>query len=342
MKRKGFSTELWYPATDFSELPNVKAIPLYDTGIKALKRIINEKSLDPLQDIIITHGSWKFATRWGGWLKKRGFKWIYVPQGMLEPWAMQQKRLKKKLYFTVIEKKIAAKADVIRAVSLTEMKNLQTLFPNSLVQFIPNGVAIDEGMKERYLKMHEKTRYLFLSRLHHKKNVVALAKAWLASTINNDPAFELLIAGPDQGELEKLNSLLRHSSNMKYIGSVYGAQKRQILDESDFYILPSFSEGLPSALLEAMGAGVIPIITEGCNIPDVFNYDLGARITTEKENITKVLEETSKWNFTVMQDKSKRNMEFISHHYSINAITSMQLELLNRVLPAATITSNDM
>jgi glycosyltransferase involved in cell wall biosynthesis len=128
---------------------------------------------------------------------------------------------------------------------------------------------------------------------------------------------------------------------MKYIGSVYGEQKNEVFNKSDFYILPSFSEGLPSAMLEAMGFGLIPIITEGCNFPDAFIHNLGVRITTEKDSIRKTLEETSAWDRTIMHEKSNKNRDFIRLHYSINAITKMQMELFNKILPPYSIAGDN-
>lgn len=338
LKTMGFHVELWYPATDFSVPENVAAIPLSSIRKKTLEDLRRTKKLNPLTDIIITHGAWQYPTRWGAWLHAKGHKWIYVPHGMLEPWAMQQKRTKKKIYFSFIEKKLGAKADVIRAVSIPELENLQILFPASAIKFIPNGATIHDEHKGEPSEKKIKARYLFLSRLHHKKNILSLAEAWVASSLNNDPDFELLIGGPDQGELVKLNIFLEKSSNMKYVGSVYGDGKTEILNKSDFYILPSFSEGLPSALLEGMGYGLIPIITEGCNFPDVFIHELGAKITTDKENIKKVLEETAFWDTAQRQDKSKRSKRYIQQHYSIDAITKLQTDLFSEILPRQVVT----
>ena len=278
----GYEVELWFPKTSVEIPADVSAVMIADTKLDTLKRLIVERNLNPKTDVVITHGVWQFPTRWGSYLKSQGYKWVYVPQGMLEPWPLQQKWLKKKIYFNFSEKNMVRKADLIRAVSTPELANLIIKFPGKRIEFIPNGV------KTPYLTIqptnHSNPRiYLFLSRLHQKKNVVTLAQAWLSSTLNQDPNAQLVIAGPDQGELPGLNEIIHQTSNIKYVGSVFGQEKYELFQNSHFFVLPLFSEGLPSSLLEAMAYGLIPIISPGCNLPDVGKYKLGWMIgTTER------------------------------------------------------------
>jgi glycosyltransferase involved in cell wall biosynthesis len=327
----GIETELWYPEKAFKCPIGVTGIGLPLLTIKELKNIVIKRNLDPSKDIIVTHGAWKYPTRWGAWLKRKGFRWVYVPQGMLEPWSMKQKWLKKQVYFNLIEKKLATKADAIRAVSFPESENLKALMKHSIIKFIPNGVLVEE--RETAINRERITRrsYLFLSRLHHKKNVVTLAEAWLKSRLNNDEFCELLIAGPDQGELEKLMPLVKRSRNIRYIGSVYDENKKEVLEKCTFYVLPSFSEGLPSSLLEAMSYGLIPVISEGCNLPEVFTQNLGIKVGTNVESIRSVLDETVTWKAQTITDIGLKSRQFIKRNYSIESITDLQMMLFKEL-----------
>jgi glycosyltransferase involved in cell wall biosynthesis len=224
---------------------------------------------------------------------------------------------------------LAKKADLIKAVSRPESISLQAFFSPAKISFIPNGVTV--GQDPDLQSKQPIRRYLFLSRLHAKKNVVALAAAWTRSTLNNDKTCELLIAGPDQGELEKLSPYLRQSTNVKYIGSVYDDQKSELLRQCSFYILPSFSEGLPTALLEAMGYGLIPIITENCNLPEVFSNALGIKITTEEDDIKKELEQTTLWDTQKISSTGMRAKQFVANNYSLEAITNVQVSIFTKL-----------
>lgn len=330
---QGIQTEIWYPDTAFEKLPHVTNIGLDSLSTKNLQNLIISRKLNPESDIIITHGVWKYPTRWGAWLKSRGFSWMYVPQGMLEPWSLEQKWVKKKLYFLLIEKRMASRADKIRAVSLPESDNLKSLFRHSSITFIPNGVNISLESPNFQVKQSPR-RYLFLSRLHHKKNIVGLAEAWLQSILNNNKGYELLIAGPDQGELEKLKPLLLQSSNMHYLGSVYGEKKKELFNQCTFFILPSFSEGLPSSLLEAMSFGLIPIVSDGCNLPDIFLRNLGIKTDTSRESITEAILQSINWDFQKITDTGMMNRYYIKDKYSIESISILQMEHFSHLLAA--------
>jgi glycosyltransferase involved in cell wall biosynthesis len=327
LKEKGVKTELWYSGEKQVTSEDVIPVNFSDPGYKTLESLILTRQLNPDNDLIITSGVWRFPTKWGAFLKAKGFQWIFVPQGMLEPWPLRQKWLKKKIYFSLVEKRQAINATVIRAVSKPEEINLKRLFPNNRIEYIPNGVQVTSKNINHRLKRRNVTGYLFLSRLHHKKNIIALAQAWVSSKLNNNPLFQLIIAGPDQGELIKLQQTLSMSGNMSYVGLVKGATKEALFDNATFYVLPSFSEGLPSALLEAMASGIIPIITEGCNFPDVFEHKIGVKITTEKSSIQYALENTSLWDSDTILEKSRQCRELIQSEYSLEAVTNKQIRI---------------
>jgi glycosyltransferase involved in cell wall biosynthesis len=54
-----------------------------------------------------------------------------------------------------------------------------------------------------------------------------------------------------------------------FTGPVEGEHKALLLSQADMLLLPSYAEGLPYALLEAMAAGAVPIATPVGAIPDV-------------------------------------------------------------------------
>jgi glycosyltransferase involved in cell wall biosynthesis len=326
LKNFGVETELWYPGEDPDSIADVTTIKIADTGYKTLDKLVAERRLEPDQDVIITSGMWRYPTKWGSYLNARGFQWILVPQGMLEPWPLRQKRIQKKLYFNLVEKYLARKANVIRAVSKPEAKNLAMIFPKSRIEYIPNGVKTDQ-VKDTKTPLTVLKRYLFLSRLHHKKNIISLAHAWITSDLNNNPLVELTIAGPDQGELAKLQTIISSSENIKYAGIVSGSAKDNLFADATFFILPSFSEGLPSSLLEAMSQGAIPIITEGCNCPDVFELELGVKITTEISSIRQALEDTAQWLPETINARAAKCRNLIVSEYSIEAVTKKQVEV---------------
>lgn len=262
-----------------------------------------------------------------------------MPHGMLDPWAMQQKKFKKFLYYFLIEKRLIQSSDAIRVVSFPEKQRLSESFDPSKIFFIPNGIASCSEVRLD-LKRTKPRKFLFLSRLHSKKNVVALVEAWIESSLNSDRTYELIIAGPDQGELSKLLPILQKSSSVKYVGSIYADAKDELLNESSFFVLPSFSEGLPTSVLEAMSRGVIPIITEECNLPDVFAQNLGIKISTHKESIRKALNATPDWNDARFNQTALRCSEFANDNFAIEKTVLQQIKLFELLMKRDAVTSD--
>lgn len=83
--------------------------------------------------------------------------------------------------------------------------------------------------------------------------------------------FGLSIAGggPDQGELIAAAAKAGLNHRVRFLGSVFGAEKLRLWLEADLFVFPTTMEGLPYSLLEAMAAGCVPIATPVGAIPDV-------------------------------------------------------------------------
>lgn len=324
----GVQSELWFPETDFeAETPGANQIML-NFKTDSVASIFAKRQLNPATDIIVTHGCWQYPTRWGAAFKKLGFKWICVPHGMLEPWSMQQKFIKKQLYFLLFEGRLSRKANVVRAVGSPELLNLKKLFAS--IVLIPNGINIDSTTS--ISKPSNPVQYLFMARLHRKKGVVQLVKAWQNSCLKNSPEHRLVIAGPDDGELSDLMPVIASATNVSYVGAVYGTEKQKLLRESHFYVLPSHSEGFPTSVVEALGNGLVPIISNGCNFPEAFENKVAIHTETNESAILKSLNESSKISEPELKVLSAKCIAFVLENYSTSRIAALQFQLYNGLL----------
>jgi glycosyltransferase involved in cell wall biosynthesis len=259
------------------------------------------------------------------------YKWLMVPHGMLEPWSMQQKWFKKWLYFSLVERRLLAKANVIRAVGSPEFNNLQKMLSTKVV-LIPNGIPpLDQPLSE---KPTSPRHFLFMARLHHKKGLLPMVQAWLKSSLANNNLYLLTIAGPDDGELPALKALLASSgaTNIQYVGAVYGEDKEVLLQRSHFYLLPSFSEGFPTSLLEAMQYGLIPLMTSGCNFPEALKAELAIAITPEENSILQGLNLAAELSSTDINTWGQKAAAFVNQNYNLNHIAELQYKLYRAML----------
>jgi len=101
-------------------------------------------------------------------------------------------------------------------------------------------------------------KILFLSRLIRGKGIYETIKAF-ENLRNNKFNVQLIIAGSGE-ESETIKSLVEHNEHIILTGHVEGQDKIELYKNCTLYCLPSYSEGLPTSVLEAMSFGK-PVIT---------------------------------------------------------------------------------
>ena len=92
---------------------------------------------------------------------------------------------------------------------------------------------------------------LYLGRLHPKKNLANLIRAWNDSQRWRSDSWVLAIAGWDQGGYERELKRIAASPSVVFLGPQFGAAKSECYRAFDAFILPSLSEGLPLPVMEA-------------------------------------------------------------------------------------------
>jgi len=164
---------------------------------------------------------------------------------------------------------------------------------------IPNAVDLPDESKMLTKSPAGKKRLLFLGRLHPKKGLMNLLRAWdhvRHSAIGKD--WVLTIAGWEElGHAEELKKLadelgISHQSvsfydddfadaSLVFLGPQFEAAKEQCLRGCNAFILPSYSEGLPMSVLEAWAFGKPVMMTPMCNLQE--GFELGAAIEVQPE-----------------------------------------------------------
>lgn len=133
----------------------------------------------------------------------------------------------------------------------------RTGFPSSSILYIPNGVEIPV---ERKSYRHSMIHVVTTARMSQEKGIDVLLKAW--ANLSPDPAsLQLTIIGdgPQRYEIERAAQDLEIVKTIAFTGWVNNVHK--YLRETDFFVLPSRTEGMSNALLEAMSYGIPCIAT---------------------------------------------------------------------------------
>ncbi|WP_121971076.1 glycosyltransferase family 4 protein [Leptolyngbya sp. BC1307] len=133
---------------------------------------------------------------------------------------------------------------------------------------LPNPVEIPASIPDR--SASSVTRFVFLGRIGQRKGAFDLLQAFANLPADCLPQAQLTLAG--DGELEKAGELIKQLNVEGYVelpGWVDLEQRNQLLWDADVFILPSYNEGLPMAMLEAMAWGLPVISTPVGGIPEV-------------------------------------------------------------------------
>jgi glycosyltransferase involved in cell wall biosynthesis len=146
---------------------------------------------------------------------------------------------------------------------------------------------------------------LYLGRLHPKKNLANLIRAW-NGTFNSQGASDswvLAIAGWDEGGYENALKRIVAVPSVVFLGPRFGVGKIDCYRACDAFILPSLSEGLPITVLEAWAYAKPVLMTPECNLSEGFSADAALRIGTNPEEIAAGLKEMIE-----MSDDDRRAM----------------------------------
>jgi len=239
------------------------------------------------------------------------------------------------------QRRIIKKADIITAISDYLADFVRKFNKKAPVYIIPNGVDLEKFSipNNKFQNSNHKT-IITVSRLVRKNGIDILIKAVKQLTTYNLQLTTLIIGeGKGRKKLEKLAKDLGVQNRIQFLGSISPDEIPKYLAEADIFVRPSRSEGLGSAFLEAMAAGVLVIGTSVGGIPDFLKdgetglfckvddpKDLAEKINKllEDENLSrklaengrKLVEEKYNWN-GIAQEMRKIYEEAISRNSNL-------------------------
>lgn len=136
----------------------------------------------------------------------------------------------------------------------------------SQVVVLPNPVRVPARLPDRTRR--PEVKFVHLAKLAKAKGSYDLLKAFEALPADLRARARLVLAG--HGETEEVRNAAAGVPGVEVLSWIDTAERDRLLAESDVFVLPSYVEGLPMALLEAMAAGLPSITTPVGGIPDCF------------------------------------------------------------------------
>jgi glycosyltransferase involved in cell wall biosynthesis len=265
---------------------------------------------------------------------------VYHVQGMFEPYILRRSRWKKQLVHWVFENSNISQVRLWRALTNKEADQIRARGYKAAIVVAPNGLNSNDyprpenglaAIQTPLIRNLAKTRKraLFLGRIHPKKGLDLLLPAW-ARLEHERKDWELVIVGPDEqnymSEVQKLVSSLGIEGQVLFTGTATGKTKVALFYSADLFILPSYSEGLPVSLLEAMACGLPVVATHACNCPDIYPAGAGWGCDPTVDSVAEALKLALQASEGERGQRGQSGRELVERAYSWDQITTTILQ----------------
>lgn len=241
-------------------------------------------------DVIVIHGLWLYHSfgTFNIWRtykhkNKKAPKLFVMPHGMLDPYFQRAKSRRLKavrnwIFWNLIENKVVNKSDGVLFTCREELELAKQTFslykPSNELNAgfgIPEPPAKNIKTLWTFLKkcprLKDNSYWLFLSRIHPKKGVDLLIKAYVRLKLLQDNIPDLVIAGPGlETPYGQQVKKLAKGLPIHFPGMLKGKAKWSAFYYSDVFVLPSHQENFGIAIVEAMSCGKPVLITNQVNI----------------------------------------------------------------------------
>jgi poly(glycerol-phosphate) alpha-glucosyltransferase len=296
-------------------------------------------------DLAHTQGIWRYYSRaTSKWSSSTRHPYLISPRGMLDQWALRRSAWKKRLAWTVFERDHLHGAACIHALCEPEAKAIRQFGLRNPICVLPNGVelpSLPEKVADR--PGHQRKSVLFLSRLHPKKGLSELLRGWATAVKDSRQRaadWQLTIAGTDMNghrfELESLARELGIENDVQFVGPKFGSAKEEAYFAADAFALPSHSEGLPQAVLEAWAHGLPVLMTPGCNLPDGFEVGAAIRVLADPRGIASGLSQLFEMTDAERRTVGRRGRELVESRYTWPTVARQMREVYDWILGGGT------
>jgi glycosyltransferase involved in cell wall biosynthesis len=255
---------------------------------------------------------------------------VLAPRGMMEPWAMNNSKWKKKLAWMLYQQRDLQRVTAFHATALSEVESIRRLGFKQPIAVIPNGVDLPNLAKDKSTTnkpLTEKKTALFLSRIHPKKGLPMLLNAWKQIAPVD---WRLVIAGNDDGghvpALEALIESLGLSDQVEFVGPLFGEAKEEAYLNADLFVLPSYSENFGIVVTEALGYQVPVLTTTGCPWQELETENCGWWVEPTPEGIEQGLKAALATSDAERREMGQRGRELVQNKYLWPAIAENMSE----------------
>ena len=252
---------------------------------------------------------------------KRGIPYIITPRGGMNIEAQKKKKVKKFLGNKLFFEKMVRSSSAIHCLTTAEEKELKGWqYQKSFV--VGNGINIPKRIPKS--KNKKNINFVYLSRKDvYTKGLDLLLEAIVKTqALLRKENIKIKLYGPGKpSECEYIDTFIKRHGIKDVVEShpaVKGEEKKNVLKDTDVFILTSRHEGHSMAILEALSYGIPCLLSTGTNSSkEVTNSMAGWEVKLNSQNIseglTKVIKDKHKW---VKMGENAKNHALANYEWS--------------------------
>ena len=226
-----------------------------------------------------------------------------------------------------MEKSVFTYADkiVVTTSQMSERINNSHLGIEQKVKIIPNFV--DQNIFFPAFSKEKLFDILFIGRLSEQKNINSLIEAVDKSSL------KILIIGNGPLKQPLINKFGNLEGRVEWIDNIPNEEIPKYMNQSKIFVLPSFYEGHPKVLIEAMSCEMTVIVSNVQGNNDVVidgknGFLCDTSIVSIQETIIKVLKMSAK-NLNMINANAR---QFVKDNYSLDKIVTMEMQLYEDIM----------
>ncbi|HXJ57337.1 MAG TPA: glycosyltransferase [Verrucomicrobiae bacterium] len=283
--------------------------------------------------VLHIHGIWSYYS-WAGhlWARRTRRPYVLTTHGMLSASALNLGRWKKRVTAPLFRNRVLRGAACLQAFTEQEFTHIRAYGLRNPVCIIPNGVDLPSPSSRLNTPLDARVPtgakvLLFLGRLHPIKGLPNLLRGWANARRRSSGQADspnrkwvLALGGWDQdgheAELRKLVETLGLGDSVLFLGPLFGAAKSNAYQAADAFVLPSRSEGLPMAILEAWAHELPVLMTPECNLPEGLERGAALSLGSSEESIAGALEKLFALSPAQRCELGQRGRQLVAAQYS--------------------------
>lgn len=298
----------------------------------------NNKRIEYLKsDLYHGHGIWDpMIYNMSKNARKNKVPYVISIRGMLEPWALGQKRFKKRVALKLYQLKDLKNAVCLHATANSELISIRNQGIKVPVAVIPNGINLDKFPEQLPIKCQKDKKILFLSRIHKKKGLELLIEAWglLSLSVKKDWTVDIIGNG-DLSYINELKSIINKKGLNDQIfiyPPVFGDAKVELYRTANLFVLPSYSENFGIVIAEALASYTPVITTKGTPWEDLEIFNCGKWIDPNIDSLKLTLETMLNKNEKELIEMGKNGRKLIESKYSMKSVAEKMFDLYKWIL----------